>query len=107
MAVINIKTNKIRLLAVSFFLLLLPVCSCEHPGGGGRNPEETPEQVAGPTVRIASFNIRFATDSDVGVKAWSARKEACTQVVQRYAFGVWGLQEVLSVQQADLKALLP
>jgi len=106
-AVINIKTNKIRLLAVSFFLLLLPVCSCEHPGGGGRNPEETPDEATGPIVRIASFNIRLATDSDTGVRAWSARKEACTQVVQRYAFGVWGLQEVLSIQQTDLKALLP
>lgn len=106
MAVINIKTNIARLWAASFILLLLPV-SCGKPGGGSGNPVDLPEQETGPTVRIASFNIRFATDSDVGVKAWSARKEACSQLVKQYAFGVWGLQEVLSVQQTDLKALLP
>ena len=93
-------------MALVAFLLLLPV-SCGKPGGGSGNPVDPPEQETGPTVRIASFNIRFATDSDTGVRAWSARKEACTKVVQQYNFGVWGLQEVLSSQQTDLKALLP
>lgn len=88
-------------------LLLLPASSCEKSGEEGGNPVNPPVEETGTDIRVASFNIRFATEDDTGVKAWSARKASCRQVVQRYAFGVWGIQEVLSVQQTDLKTLLP
>lgn len=96
----------LHILVLLTSLLLLPAASCEkQKGGEGGNGNDNPPEGTG--IRVASFNIRFATEADTGVKAWSSRKDACAQVVKRYGFGVWGLQEVLSVQQSELRTLLP
>ena len=61
-------------------LLLLPASSCEKSGEEGGHPVNPPVEETGTDIRVASFNIRFATEDDTGVKAWSARKASCRQV---------------------------
>lgn len=101
----------LSLLALAASLILFPASSCgKQPGGeSGENPgiDNPPAEEIGTAARLASFNIRFATEDDTGVKAWDTRKVSCAKVVERYSFGVFGIQEALPVQQSDLAVLLP
>ncbi|MBR1705364.1 MAG: endonuclease/exonuclease/phosphatase family protein [Bacteroidales bacterium] len=92
------------LAAMALCLLTASQCGKDTPGPG---EEPEPPVEMGVALKAATFNIRFATASDTGVKAWSARKDACRSVVERYGFDVFGIQEALAVQQADLRELLP
>lgn len=94
--------------------LILPLmalalaCSCEKPGNGGSQTGEEPApEVKADSLNLATFNIRYATSNDTGVKSWASRKAACVASVRDNAFDAVGFQEVLPVQQSDLKAALP
>lgn len=85
----------------TFFICIvsLVTCACskdEHTSGNDATK-----------LKVATFNIRFATSEDTGVRSWTSRKQACKSVIERYAFDVFGLQEVLAVQQEDLRDMLP
>ena len=83
-------------------LMLALAFSCEKPASGGT--DSTDEDVAvAETLNIATFNIRYATSEDTGVKSWASRKESCFASVKDNDFDVVGFQEVLAKQQADLK----
>ena len=85
-------------------LALLFACSCEKPAKGGN--DDTAETKAD-TLNLATFNIRYATPNDTGVKSWASRKAACVASVRDNDFDIVGFQEVLSIQQSDLKSALP
>lgn len=89
---------------------VLVVLSCTKaplPPAPEPEPEPEPQPELLSEVNVASFNIRFDTDSDTGAKDWNARKEKLASVVTKYGFDVFGMQEVLANQQTDLKSLLP
>ncbi|MBO4263351.1 MAG: endonuclease/exonuclease/phosphatase family protein [Bacteroidales bacterium] len=94
--------NSLQFLA-AFAACTVLGCSC------GKTPvpddPEVPEKQA--EVNMATFNIRLDTTSDTEEKDWGARKANCADLVQKYGFDVFGMQEVLANQQADLRSLLP
>ncbi|WP_025763600.1 endonuclease/exonuclease/phosphatase family protein [Dyadobacter tibetensis] len=84
------------------FLAVAPALGA-HMGGPGAVP------VQGPAMhRIMSCNIRvaLAEDEEKGV-GWSQRKSLCIQVIKGQSPDLIGLQEVLRVQNEDLKKALP
>jgi endonuclease/exonuclease/phosphatase family metal-dependent hydrolase len=58
------------------------------------------------TIRVMSFNIRYATESD-GVNAWSKRKETVAGLISYHAPQILGMQEVTPAQLEFLAANLP
>ena len=95
-------------------LILALAFSCEKPvSGGTSNNGDTSDDGQNPpaevqdTLNLATFNIRYATSDDTGVKSWASRKASCVASVQDNDFDVVGFQEVLSNQQADLREALP
>lgn len=65
---------------------------------GNRNSRE---------LNLATFNIRYGTPKDTGVRNWEARKAACASCIKDGDFDVVGIQEALANQQQDLKDMLP
>lgn len=60
-----------------------------------------------PTVRAATFNIRFITDKDTGERSWSSRRTGVVQLIKDYDFEVVGFQESREEQRTYLKSNLP
>ncbi len=58
-------------------------------------------------LNLATFNIRYGTPKDTGVRSWDARKAACVRCIRDFSFDVVGIQEALEHQQQDLKDMLP
>lgn len=58
------------------------------------------------TLRVLSFNIRYATAND-GVNAWTYRKDLAASVFTSYEADFAGLQEALLGQINDLQERLP
>lgn len=58
------------------------------------------------TLRVMSFNIRYATPKD-GPNEWKFRKELLAQTVHGFAPDLLGTQEVVAAQLDDLRAMLP
>lgn len=58
------------------------------------------------TWNVATFNIRFATESD-GVNQWNNRKDKVVQTLQFYDLAICGMQEALISQINDIKQALP
>lgn len=58
--------------------------------------------------RILSCNIRVALpDDEAAGVGWSQRKEICTQIIRKQKPDIFCLQEVLRVQNEDLKKSFP
>lgn len=96
--------------ALLFSCAVLALFACTKPQPEPEpEPEPVPEEEpAEPiTINVASFNIRLATTADTDYKSWASRKENCAAVIKNHDFDVVGFQEVLAVQQTDLKNLLP
>jgi endonuclease/exonuclease/phosphatase family metal-dependent hydrolase len=58
-------------------------------------------------LNLATFNIRYGTPKDTGVRSWEARKSACVKCIRDFSFDVVGIQEAVEHQQKDLKEMLP
>lgn len=58
-------------------------------------------------LNLATFNVRYQTPKDTGVRNWEARKSACVSCIRDEKFDVVGLQEVREQQQKDLKEMMP
>ena len=95
-------------------LILALAFSCEKPSSactdnndgtadGGQTP---PAKEVLDTLNLATFNIRYATSQDTGVKSWASRKASVIASVKDNDFDVVGFQEVLANQQTDLKNAL-
>lgn len=60
------------------------------------------------TLRIATYNIRYANTGDTGNRNWSVRKTFVGNIVKSNRFDIFGVQEIGSAtQQSDLMAQLP
>ena len=59
------------------------------------------------TLLIASYNIRVNTAADKGNKAWNVRKQYVAQLIKKYAFDIFGVQEMTPAMQPDLESYLP
>ncbi|MTV41832.1 endonuclease/exonuclease/phosphatase family protein [Duganella radicis] len=55
-------------------------------------------------LNVATYNLRLDTSKD-GKNAWPARRDAVRALVRYHGFDVWGTQEGLANQLADLDAL--
>lgn len=65
----------------------------------------TPGVGAAAEVRVMSFNIRYATPSDIPAgNAWPLRKELVFKTIEAFDPDLMGLQEVLPTQGEELKA---
>lgn len=73
------------------FLLLVLATSLATAGGPG-------------DLHVATYNLRLDVASD-GANAWPHRREAVKALVQRHGFDLFGTQEALPGQLADLDAL--
>lgn len=58
------------------------------------------------SLKVATFNIRMKTDSDVG-NLWSDRKEPLCNLILYHQFDIFGIQEGFSEQLQDMDQLLP
>ncbi len=58
-----------------------------------------------PSLRVMSFNIRYATPND-GYNAWSERKELAASMIRYHEADMVGLQEALHSQLDDLTGSL-
>ncbi len=58
------------------------------------------------SLRAMSYNIRYETASD-GKNQWSFRKDHLANLIRNRAPDIFGLQEALRDQIADLKTALP
>jgi endonuclease/exonuclease/phosphatase family metal-dependent hydrolase len=78
-----------RLAAFLFVLLALPSAAFAHD-----------------PIRVMSFNIRYATESD-GEHAWSQRRDLAASVIRFHRPDLVGVQEALLEQLNDLEERLP
>lgn len=58
------------------------------------------------TIRVASFNLRYANSHDSG-NLWEDRRSAITELIRFHEFDVFGTQEGLKRQLDDIKTALP
>lgn len=58
-------------------------------------------------VRVATFNLRYETPEDRGLRAWPQRLQLVVATIRRLDADVLGVQEGLHGQVADLRASLP
>lgn len=64
------------------------------------------ERTATDTVRLLSYNVRYA-GLDTGANAWEQRRDGAASVVRFHRPGVVALQEVWTTQLDDLRERLP
>ena len=65
-----------------------------------------PAELRCPPLRVMTYNIRLALESD-GPNRWEARRRAFIGQVQLMQPAILGLQEVVAAQKADLERWLP
>lgn len=58
------------------------------------------------SLKVATFNIRLKTDSDVG-NLWDDRKEPLCDLILYHQFDIFGIQEGFADQLQDMQQLLP
>lgn len=59
-----------------------------------------------PELRVLTYNIRLDTTND-GVNQWPNRKEKVADLLRKEAPHIFGVQEALRNQMADLEVLMP
>lgn len=62
-------------------------------------------QIFAQEMRVASFNIRLKTNSDVG-NLWDDRKDAVCNLIQFHEFDIFGIQEGFIEQVCDMQERL-
>ncbi|HVR64132.1 MAG TPA: endonuclease/exonuclease/phosphatase family protein [Polyangia bacterium] len=73
---------------------------------GAPAPDGSADGAADPTLKLVTFNIRYANAGD-GANAWPLRRDLVFGVLRAQAPDSAGLQEALFVQVQDLAAALP
>ena len=58
-------------------------------------------------LRVVTFNVRYASGGDQGVRNWTARRDVVAEAVGIMKPDVMGVQEALAGQMDDLRARLP
>jgi endonuclease/exonuclease/phosphatase family metal-dependent hydrolase len=74
----------------------------------GVSEEDDPDKGERLTLKIASYNIRYAAAADAQTgNGWDARKLHVADVIKNHDFDIVGTQEGNKAQLADLKGYLP
>ena len=90
-------------------LLLVGVCllSCQRNRTVAL-PKAVPVRADGALeLRLMSFNVRYENDEDTGSRAWRQRVLGSVHLLRRQRPDIFGVQEALHGQAADLWASLP
>ena len=58
------------------------------------------------SLNLLSFNIRYANNKD-GVNKWGSRKHLVFDIIREFGTGIFGLQEALANQIAEIEAEFP
>ncbi len=91
------------------FTLSFPFISCDKDKDDEYNVEDyliKPGEDGSSTkteLTIATFNIRVEGDTEN--KAWSVRKENAKNIIEKYSFDIFGVQEALNNQLNDILTL--
>ena len=80
-------------------LLALLTARVQQPAPAAAPPDQ-------PTLRVASFNIRYGTADD-GENRWEKRKDLVVGTIRKLDPDLLGVQEALAFQVDELKAVLP
>lgn len=81
------------------------ISACRRPDGP---PKAVPVAEDGVLdLRLMSFNIRYETSEDPGSRAWRERVVGAVHMIREEKPDVFGVQEALHGQAADLRASLP
>lgn len=95
-------TQRILLIA----LLALAAGSCRKRELGP--PKATPVAVDGKlALKLMTFNIRYENDGDLDSRSWKQRVPGAVRLIREQSPHVFGVQEALHGQAADLWASLP
>src|SRR5688572_30382932 len=85
------------------WLLCVVAIGCGSTGNNG--PMSPPENAPSP-LRVTSFNIRHSRAKD-GPNAWPLRRDVFFESLNRADADLFGFQEVLADQAAEIRAALP
>jgi endonuclease/exonuclease/phosphatase family metal-dependent hydrolase len=95
-------TQAITTLLAGLCLLLVSGCRKEEP-----RKAVSVDETGQLRLTLASFNIRYEGDGDLGWRAWPNRVGRVTRTIRGMNADVMGVQEALHGQCADLQASLP
>jgi len=86
---------------------LLVLTNCQRSRSVDR-PKAVPVREDGALeLRLMSFNVRYENDGDAGARAWRQRVPGAVHMIRAQKPDVFGVQEALHGQAADLWASLP
>lgn len=83
-------------------VLLFSACDDKESENNGQSQIEEPKN----SLHVASFNIRYDTDMDLGSRSWAARKKNVVRTILDNQFDVIGIQEALKNQLTDMQESL-
>jgi endonuclease/exonuclease/phosphatase family metal-dependent hydrolase len=86
-------------------LLLLGGCSANSPAAEPAT-RPIPAPPAPATLRVMTFNVRYATAND-GVNSWTNRRDLFLRTIRSHEPDLLGCQEVLDIQAQFLRQSLP
>lgn len=95
--------KKIRYPIVNLVFFALISCTDKPIDDPGQVGDDTDTL----TANVATFNIRYETEEADAQNNWVNRKARVKKIVTRYAFDVFGINEMRYGQYRDLKSLLP
>jgi endonuclease/exonuclease/phosphatase family metal-dependent hydrolase len=96
-----------RMLQVLPILVLVGAAGCQRSRALGP-PKAVPVIEHGPLeLRLMTFNVRYETSDDKESRSWSQRVVGAVRMIREEAPDVFGIQEALHGQAADLWASLP
>lgn len=94
-----------RIAAVAAFALVLAGCEKRQSAEPPRATQVRPG--AALELRLATFNVRYENEEDRGDRNWRARLLPAVKAIRAMQPDVFGVQEALHGQVADLRASLP
>lgn len=88
-----------------FFLVTVVFWGCGHADTSTLQDKST-ENIISDTLNIATYNIRFKGLRDKSY-LWKDRRDGIADIIKKYDFDVFGVQELRYLQYRDFKRLLP
>lgn len=100
---LNLSSLRLRLTRSLLAALLLPTLALSTAAGGGSS--QAADQTDSATLRVMTFNIRYANPDD-GPDYWDNRREAVVRMVRDCRPDILGIQEGLAPQVDFLDSAL-
>jgi len=96
----------IRSIQLGLMLWLAGIPACQRGRATGP-PEFVAASGGAMELRLMSFNVRYENPGDSGARAWSERVIGAVRMIRQESPDVFGVQEAMHGQAADLRASLP